>query len=130
MQTAADTLVIELERTDPTFPYLLTGGSGTAVPREEVERLGPAFSVRPVGDGPYVVQKWVRGARLQLARNPYYQGPEPPHLDGVDVLTCATPRGYFSVTGISWSCASPGSRGRSSNRSGCSATTGCGLKNR
>ena len=81
---AADTLVIELERTDPTFPYLLTAFS--AVPREEVERLGPAFSVRPVGDGPYVVQKWVRGARLQFTRNPYYHGPEPQHLDGVDVL--------------------------------------------
>ena len=82
----ADTLVIELERADPTFPYLLTFSPGTAVPREEVERLGPAFSVRPVGDGPYVVQKWVRGARLQFSRNPYYQGPEPQHLDGVDFL--------------------------------------------
>ena len=80
----ADTLVIELERNDPTFPYLLV--SSPAVPREEVERLGAAFSVRPVGDGPYVVQKWVRGARLQFTRNPYYHGPEPQHLDGVDVL--------------------------------------------
>jgi ABC-type transport system substrate-binding protein len=83
---SADTLVIELERSDPTFPFILTAYPGTAVPREEVERLGPAFSFRPVGDGPNVVQKWVRGARLQFARNPYYQGPEPPHLDGVDVL--------------------------------------------
>jgi ABC-type transport system substrate-binding protein len=83
---SADTLVIELERSDPAFLYFLTGLPGTAVPREEVERLGPAFSVRPVGNGPYVVQKWVRGARLQLARNPYYQGPEPQHLDGVDVM--------------------------------------------
>ena len=83
---SADTLVIELERSDPTFPFILSAYPGTAVPREEVERLGPAFSVRPVGDGPDVVQKWVRGARLQFARNPYYQGPEPAHLDGVDVL--------------------------------------------
>ena len=83
---AADTLVIELERSDPTFPYLLNGPAGTAVPREEVERLGLAFSVRPVGDGPYVVQRWLRGSRLQLARNPHYQGTEPQHLDGVDVL--------------------------------------------
>ena len=83
---SADTLVIELERSDPAFLYFLTGLPGTAVPREEVERLGPAFSVRPVGNGPYVVQKWVRGTRLQLARNPHYQGPEPQHLDGVDVM--------------------------------------------
>ena len=83
---SADTLVIELERSDPAFLYFLTNLPGTAVPREEVERLGPAFSVRPVGNGPYVVQKWVRGSRLQLARNPHYQGPEPQHLDGVDVM--------------------------------------------
>lgn len=83
---AVDTLVIELERGDPTFAYVLASFAGTAVPREEVERLGPAFSVRPVGTGPYMVQKWVRGARLQFTRNPYYQGPEPQHLDGVDIL--------------------------------------------
>ena len=80
---AADTLIVELERSDPTFPYLL---GITAMPHEELERLGPAYSVRPVGTGPYVVQKWVRGAQLQLARNPHYTGPEPQHLDGVDVL--------------------------------------------
>ena len=81
---APDTLVIEMERSDPTFPFLLT--SQTALPCEEVERLGPAFSTRPVGDGPYLVQKWVRGARLQLARNACYHGAEPQHLDGVDVM--------------------------------------------
>ena len=81
---SADTLVIELERSDPTFLYLLC--TLPAVPREAVERLGPAFAVRPVGDGPYLVHKWERGARLQLTRNPHYRGPEPQHLDGVDIL--------------------------------------------
>jgi ABC-type transport system substrate-binding protein len=81
-----DALVIELERGDPTFPYLLASQAGAAVPREEVERLGRTFSVRPVGDGPYLVEKWLRGVRLCLTRNPYYHGPEPQHLDGVDLL--------------------------------------------
>ena len=80
---SADTLVIELERGDPAFPYLL---QIAAVPREEVERLGSGFSVRPVGSGPYMVQEWNRGARLQLTRNPHYYGPEPQHLDGVDLF--------------------------------------------
>jgi ABC-type transport system substrate-binding protein len=39
-----------------------------------------------VGDGPYQVEKWFRGARLRLTRNPYYHGPEPQHLDGVDLV--------------------------------------------
>ena len=83
---APDMLVIELERGDPTFPYLLASQVGGALPREEVERLGGSFSVRPVGDGPYLVEKWLRGVRLRLTRNPYYHGPEPQHLDGVDLL--------------------------------------------
>jgi oligopeptide transport system substrate-binding protein len=81
---SADTLVIELERSNPVFPYQLC--SLMAVPREEVERLGSGFSVRPVGSGPYMVQEWNRGARLQLTRNPHYHGPEPQHLDGVDLF--------------------------------------------
>ena len=82
---AADTLVIELERPDPTFGYLLVT-QGVAVPPEEIDRLGPAFSLRPVGTGPYVVSEWKRGIRLRLARNPYYHGVEPQHFDGVDIL--------------------------------------------
>ena len=81
---SADTLIVELERSDPAFPYQLC--FTIAVPREEVERLGSHFSVHPVGSGPYRVQEWTRGARLQLTRNPYYHGPEPQHLDGVDIL--------------------------------------------
>ena len=82
---SAHTLIIELERSNPAFPYLL-GYNIAAVPREEVERLGSGFSVRPVGSGPYMVQEWTRGAGLQLTRNPHYHGPEPQHLDGVDLL--------------------------------------------
>ena len=82
---STDTLIIELERSDPAFLYLL-GVAIAAVPREEVERLGSDFSVRPVGSGPYMVQEWIRGARLRFTRNPYYHGPKPQHLDGVDIL--------------------------------------------
>jgi ABC-type oligopeptide transport system substrate-binding subunit len=59
-----ETLVITLDRTDPTFPYLLVGPAGTAVPREEVERDRHQFALRPVTAGPYKVKSWVRGARL------------------------------------------------------------------
>ena len=33
-----------------------------------------------------MVQEWIRGARLRFTRNPYYHGPKPQHLDGVDIL--------------------------------------------
>jgi ABC-type transport system substrate-binding protein len=80
-----DTLVIELERSDPTFGFILVS-QGVAVPAEEIERLGARFAVQPVGAGPYVVREWKRGVRLRLGRNPYYHGIEPQHLDAVDIL--------------------------------------------
>ena len=83
--TAPDTLVIELERSDPTFGFLLAT-QGVAVPPEEIARLGPRYGVQPVGDGPYMVRDWQRGVRLRLARNPFYHGVEPQHLDGVEVF--------------------------------------------
>jgi oligopeptide transport system substrate-binding protein len=104
---SADTLVVELERSDPVFLYQF-GFPIAAVPREEVERLGIGFSVRPVGSGPYMVQEWTRGARLRLTRNPHYHGPEPQHLDGVDLFIGGDEtthlmmfeRGELDVTGI------------------------------
>ena len=74
---------VELEHPDATFPYNLWC---TAMPREAIVGQGDHYGIRPVCTGPYMVESWVRGARLKLTRNPYYRGPEPQHLDGVDVL--------------------------------------------
>jgi oligopeptide transport system substrate-binding protein len=76
-------LCIELEHSDATFPYNLWC---TAMPREAIVGHADHYRVRPVCTGPYMVESWVRGARLKLTRNPHYQGPEPQHLEGVDVL--------------------------------------------
>jgi peptide/nickel transport system substrate-binding protein/oligopeptide transport system substrate-binding protein len=81
-----ETLVITLDRTDPTFPYLLVGPAGTAVPREEVERDRHQFALRPVTAGPYKVKSWVRGARLELEKNPSYNGPIPQYFDGIELM--------------------------------------------
>lgn len=80
----SDTLVIELDRPDPVFANLMT--ITVAVPAEEVARLGPRFSIQPVGTGPYMVRDWKRGVRLRLKKNPYYHGLEPQHLDGVVIM--------------------------------------------
>ena len=81
---APDMLVVELDRPDPTFGFVLM--NAVAEPPEEVARLGSRFAIAPVGTGPYVVEYWRRGARLHLVRNAYYCGTEPQHLDGVDLL--------------------------------------------
>jgi ABC-type transport system substrate-binding protein len=81
---APDTLVIELEKPDPTFGFVLA--QLVPNPPEEIARLGDAFSIRPVGAGPYIVQEWRRGARLFLVPNPAYHGLEPRHFDAIDIL--------------------------------------------
>jgi ABC-type transport system substrate-binding protein len=79
-------LVIELESGDPMFGYRMTLSIGCAVPREEVERKRLPFGNMPVGAGPYRIQSWRRGQHLKLERNPYYHGPTPQLLDGVDYM--------------------------------------------
>ena len=74
---------IELEHPDITFPYIMMF---PAMPREHVVGREGHYGIRPIGTGPYMVESWVRGARLKLTRNPHYQGPEPQHFDGVDLL--------------------------------------------
>ncbi len=79
-------LVIELESGDPMFGYRVTMCIGCAVPREEVERKQSPFGNMPVGAGPYRIQSWRRGQHLKLERNPYYHGPTPQLLDGVEYM--------------------------------------------
>ena len=81
--TSSLVLSIELEHPDPTFPYFLTF---SAMPRESIIGSEDHYAVAPVSTGPYMVQEWVRGARLKLRRNPHYHGPEPWHLDGIEIL--------------------------------------------
>jgi ABC-type transport system substrate-binding protein len=81
-----DLLRVELEHPDPTFGFVVSMPLMAAVPREEVIRLGPRFSVTPVTTGAYQVGEWRRGHRLRLVPNPHYSGLEPRHFDGVDIM--------------------------------------------
>ncbi len=39
------------------------------------------YSQNPVGLGPFMLEKWVKGSKLILKRNPYYYRPGKPYLD-------------------------------------------------
>lgn len=41
------------------------------------------IAVKPVGNGPFVVDEWVSGDYIRLRRNPYYNVTDGPHLDSV-----------------------------------------------
>jgi ABC-type transport system substrate-binding protein len=46
---------------------------GCAVAREVVERYGDRIRDHPVGTGPFVLARWVRGSRVVLERNPGFR---------------------------------------------------------
>lgn len=45
---------------------------------------------RPIGSGPFLVERWERGKQLTLVRNPRYWGPHTAHLNRLVVRYCRT----------------------------------------
>lgn len=81
---AVDESTFRIRLTAPFGPFLglLAMPGAYVVPREEVERLGEAFTDKPVGTGPYVLERWEHGNMLALAANAGYFG-EKPKVTGI-----------------------------------------------
>lgn len=76
------TFRIELTEREVTFLYNLTHEFASVVPQEEVEKLGTAFTEKPVGSGPFKFESWIRDSEVVIVANPdYWAGP--PYLDKV-----------------------------------------------
>ena len=68
-------LVIKLKQADRNFLSLLTSPFAAGMAREVVEKYGfEGIMANPVGTGPYVLDKWVRGSKIILKANPEYPG--------------------------------------------------------
>lgn len=74
------TLVIKLKRPDVSVLGVLTMGGAAYPPLPEhvlknTDLNTASFNAKPVTDGPYVLQRWTRGAELVFAPNPdYFRG--------------------------------------------------------
>ena len=66
------TLRLRLNVNDYNFGYLLAMPATAAQAREVVEAYDDTNS-HPVGTGPYVLKKWVRGSKIILEANPSYR---------------------------------------------------------
>jgi peptide/nickel transport system substrate-binding protein/oligopeptide transport system substrate-binding protein len=106
---APDRVEFRLDAPDVLFLHKLTMPFAAIVDREAVERIGDKeFARRPVGTGPFVLQEWVYGQRMRLARNPHYFKRGLPYLDGVEATIGVSDqlewfkyqRGEIDVAGI------------------------------
>ncbi|MBP8294661.1 MAG: ABC transporter substrate-binding protein [Burkholderiales bacterium] len=65
-------LRIRLNDTDYNFGYILAMPATSAQAREVVDAYEDS-NAHPVGTGPYVLKKWVRGSKIVLEANPDYR---------------------------------------------------------
>ncbi len=90
------TVALRLRHPDPTILPALTVFNTAIMPRRQFEAAPGAgdadkavsFSAHPVTSGPFMLTSWVRGATMQLRRNPFYwqqgvDGRALPYLDGI-----------------------------------------------
>lgn len=73
---------------DATSELFVGGQDGSIVPEHvlrDVADLGTStFESAPIGSGPYAVERWERGSRIELRANPgYFHGK--PHIDRIEI---------------------------------------------
>ena len=89
-------VVITMSQPWATFPALLTAQGGYMVsPNQAVD---PGGHSRPIGTGPFRLDKWDQQARISLVRNPDYWRRGLPYLDAVDFVV--VPDGEVRVAGL------------------------------
>ena len=81
------TVQVQLVSPFPQFTHTLAQGFAAIVPREAVEQYGAEFAIRPVGSGPYRLQRFDSSGAV-LARNPdFRQQPFSLADEGFDAAT-------------------------------------------
>ena len=84
------TFTVELEQPYAAFPQRL-GYTAFAPLPESFYKDVKAFGEKPVGNGPYMVEKWEHDRSIKLVPNPHYVGESKPKNGGVDVNIYANP---------------------------------------
>jgi len=71
---AIDRYTVQITLAEPFAPFISILGlpHTSIIPREEVERLGEDFAIKPVGTGAFRLAQWQRGRSLVLDVNPHH----------------------------------------------------------
>jgi peptide/nickel transport system substrate-binding protein len=90
-----ENLTFEMTLEDPVdIKYYLWLPGMAIVPKEEVERLGDAFTTNPVGCGPFKFVKWVKGSEVVMEKFDDFYLEGKPYLDKIvyKIMGEAAPR--------------------------------------
>ncbi|MDQ2663930.1 MAG: peptide ABC transporter substrate-binding protein [Candidatus Eremiobacteraeota bacterium] len=92
----ASTCVLHLKRPFAPLITLVLAPQGFPIFPKHVLARYPNFNqidfdAKPLGSGPYVVSRWIRGDRVQMRANPYYFGGKPA-IDRLTVRFVGDPR--------------------------------------
>lgn len=80
-----DDYTLEVTLVNPVDPsYNLYQIQTAILPKEEVEKRGDSFTINPVGCGPFMFDKWVKGSQVVLKKFSDYYETGFPYLDKVD----------------------------------------------
>ena len=80
-----DDYTLEITLVDPVDPsYNLYQIQTAILPKEEIAQKGDAFTINPVGCGPFMFEKWVKGSQVVLKKFSDYHEKGLPYLDMID----------------------------------------------
>ena len=101
-------LRIRLERPYPNLLYLVSSQAALPVPRHTVEAHPTRWTEpgRLVCNGPFVLERWERGQRMVLAKNPRYHAAEAVRLVSVELrftTDAAAAWRWFRLGEVDWS---------------------------
>ena len=91
------TLEIDLDNPNQSFLNIIAMPFGFVIPKEAVAAAGEDYAHKPIGTGPFVLDKWTPGQLIVLKKNKNYFGTKP-YLDEVDAQIGLTPEvGYLRM---------------------------------
>ena len=90
--TDSQTVRITLDKANGQFLFNMAWGDAVIVAEESIG----AIRTKPVGTGPFIMERWQKGDRIILYRNPDYWG-EPARLDQVTFRFIADPNAAYAA---------------------------------
>ncbi|MFC3644571.1 ABC transporter substrate-binding protein [Aquibium oceanicum] len=81
--TDEHTVTITMKMPYPPLLALLADRAGLMVSPAAAKEFGEDLGSNPVGTGPFTLDKWTRGSRIDLQKNPEFWQDGLPHLDAV-----------------------------------------------